>query len=250
MQNRTKLQDLHSKPVTEMIPELLQHLDPIQSVTFVLYKPAPAFSERLRKISDPHTELHKKADQLNREYGIPFWDALLSMEMKSGVLPKEYVELAILHDSHPDERSIELAREEVSGEKLSAMIAEAGTKYGIAMSSRVRLRNDEWAHIPMLDFRCEVSERNRDVVKWALAALGQRAGAIVDSGRSFHFYGFNLLKVPEWIRFVSLASLFSPVVDGRYLAHRLADGACRLRITEAPRKVAAPKVLEVFHDDM
>lgn len=240
---------LRSRPVEEFVPEFLRHFDQLSTVTFVFYKPAPVFGERLKKIVDPQSAALNKADQLNREYGIPFWDALLSIEMKSGLLPKEYVGLAILHDAHPDEHSIELRREEVSHDRLRSIVEEAGTDYGVALSSRVLKANGEYAHIPMLDFRCECSAHNIKVVKWALAAIGHRAGVIVNSGRSFHFYGLKVLTVPEWLRFISLASLFSPVVDARYLAHRLADGACRLRITQAPGRATVPFVEEVFNDE-
>jgi hypothetical protein len=242
--------NLHSRPVVELIPELLRHFNEVHSVTFVLYKPAPVFSERLRQLFKPQNDLHRLADQLNREYGIPFWEALLSIEMKAGQLPREYVQLAILHDSHPDEYSIELPLAEITSQKLTSVIEDAGSEYGVAISSRVRLEDGELAHIPMLDFRCDCSDRNREVVKWAATAIGQRSGAIVNSGRSFHFYGFRLLTAPEWVRFVSLAALFSPVVDARYVAHRLIDGACRLRITKAPGRASVPVVAEVFHDEL
>jgi hypothetical protein len=239
---------LRSRPVEEFVPELLGHFDQLRTVTFVLYKPAPVLGERLKRIVEPHSELLSKADQLNREYGIPFWDAFLSIEMKSGVLSKEYVDLAILHDAHPDERAIELTRGEATRDRLRSIIEDAGPEYGVALSSRVRIANGEYAHIPMLDFRCKCSAHNVEVVKWAVAAIGHLSGAVVNSGRSFHFYGMRLLTVPEWLRFISLAALFSPVVDARYLAHRLADGACRLRITGAPGRPSVPFVEEVFSD--
>jgi hypothetical protein len=245
MQNLIGLQ---SRPVEEFVPELLGQFDELKSVTFVLYKPAPVFSERLKQVVEPHSEILKVAEQLNRDYGIPFWDALLSIEMKSGLLPKDYVDIAILHDAHPDERSIELAPGEVTHDSLKSIIEDAGAEYGVALSSRVLMANGEYAHIPMLDFRCKCSAHNIEVVKWAAAAIGHNSGVVVNSGRSFHFYGLRLLAVPEWLQFVSLAALFSPVVDARYLAHRLADGACRLRITAAPGRDSVPFVEEVFND--
>lgn len=244
-----KMALLQSRPVVELIPVLVGSIEQIQTVTFVMYKPAPGFSERLRNVVEPHDSLRNLADRLNREHGIPFWDALLSLETKSGVLPRKHVELAILHDRHPDEHSVELERSNVTTETLTRLITDAGPNYGVAISSRVKIDSGEYAHIPMLDFRCEPTPRNREVVKWAVAAIGQRSGAIVSSGRSFHFYGARLLSEAAWVRFVALACLFSPVVDGRYLAHRLADGACRLRIVESPGKNGIPTVAEVFDEE-
>jgi hypothetical protein len=248
-----KMTDLQSRSVIEFIPELLRYLERAETATFVMYKPAPGFSTRLKNlknIDEFDHALYDKAELLSSEHGLPFWDTLLSVAMKSGKLPKKYVELAISHESHPDEHSIELKSKEITAATLQSLVNDAGKEYGVAMSSRVRVSGGEYAHIPMLDFRCEYSERNIEIVKWTAAAVGHRSGIIVNSGRSFHYYGLKLLTDSEWLRFISLASLFSPVVDGRYLAHRLADGACRLRITDSPGKNSVPLVLEVFDDEL
>src|SRR5213075_183801 len=67
--------------------------------------------------------------------------------------------------------------------------------------------------IPMMDFRCTPSASNLDRIQRALRALGQSAGAVLASGRSYHFYGFQLLPPNEWSDFLARCLLLAPLVD-------------------------------------
>ena len=196
--------------------------------------------------TDPSVSIRQKAQDLNENFGVPFWDAVLSVAMKDGVIPVEYVDLAILHDQAPEERMVEYKRDELSISAIDNLMKQASPQEAVALSSKVRLRNGETAHIPMMDFRCKYTEANSKVIVRALRAMGQEQGMLVESGRSYHFYGLHLLSSEAWTRFLALGVLFSPIVDVRYIAHRLADGACRLRIGPGPGKTFMPVVREVI----
>jgi len=58
-------------------------------------------------------------------------------------------------------------------------------------------------------------------------------GFIVETDRSYHFYGAELLTGQEWSQFLGRALQFSPIVDRAWIAHQLIDLSCNLRI--APR---------------
>jgi len=232
--------------INHAVVDLIGSLEAIQSVNFVVYRPAPGLNQRLDQHADPSIAIRRKAQDLNENHGVPFWDAVLSVAMKEGSIPDAYVDLAILHDKSPEERMVEYRRDELTYSTIDNLLKVASPEEAVALSSKVRLRNGEMAHIPMMDFRCQYSESNSKVIVRALHALGEESGLLVESGRSYHFYGLRLLSNEQWVRFMALGALFSPIVDVRYIAHRLADGACRLRIGPGPGKTFMPVVREVM----
>jgi hypothetical protein len=232
--------------ITSALVRLISGFEEIAEVSFVFYKPAPGLDERLARNEDKFYEVREVADHLRRTHGIPFWDAILAICMKRGEMPDQYVDLAILHDRSPDERTVSMEINQLSEASIQSMANNLLDGTALAFSSKVKLKNGGVAHIPLMDFRCDPSETNSKIVQRALKAMGQDSGLLAESGRSYHFYGFRLLSTNEWIRFLAMAMLFSPIVDVRYIAHRLADGACRLRISPSRSKSFTPVVCEIF----
>jgi hypothetical protein len=244
--SRIAPQHLVGQPITQAIPELVRMFPDVSRMTFVAYRPAPGLDARLARNLDPTSDIRETAEQIRERWGIPFWDAVLAIAMTRGEIPERYVELAILHDKSPEEHHLDMVQSEISAESVQSMLENLKDGLVLAVSSKVGLKNNGFAHIPMMDFRCEPSSKTAEIVKAALRAMGEEAGLLVNSGRSYHFYGRRLLSRDEWLRFLAMGILFSPIVDARYIAHRLADGACRLRIGPGPGKPSTPIVEEVF----
>jgi hypothetical protein len=240
------VRQLVGKPVAEAIATLVCSFPRISKISFAAYRAAPGLDARLARTTDPSVEIRQDAENLHQRFGVPFWDAILSISMARGQIPAHYVELAMMHDKSPDEYRIDVRRAEVSRDRICSISQELRQGFSLALSSKVEMDNGGVAHIPMMDFRCAPSRQNAEIVKTALKAMGEEAGVLVDSGRSFHFYGVRLLDKEAWIRFLAMGILFSPIVDARYVAHRLADGACRLRVGTGPNKLSPPMVVEVF----
>lgn len=240
------LENLQGLPLSRALVRLISSFDAIAQVSFVCYRPAPGLDERLAKGEDATLEVRETAENLRQSYGIPFWDAILAICMKRGNMPDHYVDLAILHDHAPDEKTKTIEVNRLSEISVESMINDLQADTALAFSSKVKLRDGRSAHIPLLDFRCAPSATNSRIVRRALKAMGQTSGLLAESGRSYHFYGFQLQSTEEWVQFLAMAILFSPIVDVRYIAHRLADGACRLRISSSRSKALMPVVSEVF----
>lgn len=98
-------------------------------------------------------------------------------------------------------------------------------------------------HIPMMDLDCTISEENLQMVGEYARILG-REGVVLQSGRSYHYYGFHLLSRAEWIDFMA-SSMLAKVCDIRYMAHKLKDGFITLRLTAGGIRNAEPKVVLV-----
>ena len=97
-------------------------------------------------------------------------------------------------------------------------------------------------HIPMIDFRDE-----RICVEWVretIDKIGMR-GMIVDSGNSFHFYGFETLPETEWKDFIE-ASRNLPMVDEHWPDLQLEQGYSMLRITPSAGRLFQPCVVETY----
>lgn len=240
------LKALTGKPVTYAIEGLVRLFPEVSRVTFAAYRPAPGLDTRLARESDSTIEVRETAERLRKDFGIPFWDAILAISMKRGQMPDRYVELAILHDKSPDEYSIDVLQSELTAERIDSIERDLKEGFVLALASRVQLQSGGFAHIPMMDFRCDPSPQNAAFVKRALRAMGQDAGILVDSVRSYHFYGVRLMTQDAWLQFLAMGILFTPIVDARYIAHRLADGACRLRVGKGPNKPSMPTVTEAF----
>lgn len=102
-------------------------------------------------------------------------------------------------------------------------------------------------HVPMMDFSNSiVKEYGTEKVKEVMAALGQRLGFILDSGRSFHYYGLLPLSHKEWVTMMFNAPNFQEI-GPNYPRHQLNEGACNLRITTSLHKPYMPKVIDILN---
>ena len=95
----------------------------------------------------------------------------------------------------------------------------------------------------MMDFMCAPSSTNLGLLTHLLGDLHQGRGCLLDSGRSYHYYGFRLLSGTEWQIFMGKCLLMSSLVDDRYIGHQLVDGYCVLRLSSGNLKSCVPTVV-------
>ncbi len=100
-------------------------------------------------------------------------------------------------------------------------------------------------HIPMMDFRCPKSPENLLRTKELLRTIGQKEGVILDSGRSYHYYGINLLDERHWWGFLENC-LSSKLADKRYIEHRFKDRCSILRISACLLRPKIPTVVSIL----
>jgi hypothetical protein len=95
----------------------------------------------------------------------------------------------------------------------------------------------------MMDFMCVPSSTNLELLAHLLGDLHQGRGCLLDSGRSYHYYGFRLLSGTEWQMFLGKSLLMSGFADDRYIGHQLVDGHCVLRLSSGKLKSCVPTVV-------
>ena len=83
----------------------------------------------------------------------------------------------------------------------------------------------------MLDFSVEASRESEEWVLGSLRLLGCR-GLLIQSGRSYHYYGAELFGALEMRDFLAKALLFGGLVDRRWVAHQLIEGCCGSGLVE------------------
>jgi len=130
----------------------------------------------------------------------------------------------------------------ITADYLTQRSSELPSRHILTISSRVTLRNLTVAHIPMLDFRISPSPEALATVTAVLQELNI-TGVVLDSGQSYHFYGASLLSAESLPIFLGRALLFTPIVDYRWIAHQLIEGACALRISPGIDKQQVPRIV-------
>lgn len=112
----------------------------------------------------------------------------------------------------------------------------------LAVCSRCTRADGTVGHLPMLDFRAEAcnksaaTARTLELIAKALIAIHAPEGVVINSGNSYHYYGFELVTEAKWRKFMLNCLLLEPFVDVRYIAHRLLSGGAALRITSSSEK--------------
>jgi len=155
------------------------------------------------------------------------------------------VDRMIYHNPPELEETIWLERNEITLERIKEIADRLAEKRALAITSSVKLFNtEEIFHIPMMDFKCEASPENLEKIQEFLRKIGQK-GVVLLSGRSYHYYGIELLSERDWLLYLGKCLLFIDFVDSRYVGHRLIDGYTSLRISREIRRPNLPKVVAI-----
>lgn len=96
--------------------------------------------------------------------------------------------------------------------------------------------------LPLLDFHCPETSENDTLVQQVCKELFQNAALVFSSGESYHALGLHSMDDPTFQKFLARSLLFAPIVDARYVAHQLIEGACALRLSASPVKPNQPKL--------
>ena len=136
-------------------------------------------------------------------------------------------------------KKLKLRREEITWDKIWSTIGLLENHYVLGVLSEVQAGKKR-LHIPMMDFD---DNNNLAQIECFLRAIGQK-GVVLESGRSYHFYGIKLMDDRQWLKFMG-DCLLSGLVEPRYLGHRLKDELCILRVSACPLRPKVPTVVSI-----
>jgi len=200
--------------VKQLLTNLAQLSPSISTITLTSYVPRPVLSERLSIDSNP------------------------------SLSPNLFVHEALRHRGYPS--AIEAYPVEMLTDKLAELPLH-GTVRGLC--SRVHLLDGTEAHLPLLDFQCNVNDENAAALLDAMKLLGQVRGVLATSGKSYHYYGLEPITLEKWRRFMANSILLTPLIDVRYLAHCMIEDIACLRIDARPNQHNEPVVVAVLKEN-
>lgn len=223
----------------EVLQEILWRHPDVEFVSTRQVQLAGALQERT--LSPGLPGLVAQALEIRRSTSVSFMDAINIAIVRGYSIDSEIVRQIMFQN---DEGAIQWHT--VTGdwrERVSKETAGAGKMH--VLSSPVRLRDGSIRHLEMMDFHVPASRSVQPNVEMICQEFGG-PGWLLESGRSYHYYGTKLRHLDGMTKFLGRALLFAPITDRAWIAHQLVDGACCLRIAEHSSKVRRPIVVSDF----
>jgi hypothetical protein len=229
---------------TQLIKALPRLLPEVRAFEFSEYPILPSMLEEIEALVKPEvvrgTEFARKLMPLDPKWRVGWLNVNLEPYAEADF--EKVISLVLRHRTSNACYPVR-SRDVASG--IFAPPDGSSGQYGqervLALTSRCTFADGRPGHIPLLDFRCEPNDYFLRLLTVGLSRLAG-SGALLRSGRSFHFYGFRTMDQEEWRRFMAEALLLAPLTDVRYIAHRLLDGFAALRFTTSPHKPTEPTV--------
>lgn len=129
-----------------------------------------------------------------------------------------------------------ISANELTAKKIEELCNSTPEGMELALNSRVVMRDKTVMHIPMIDLATKAT----GIIGRVLDVLPSNlTDAMIwfESGRSYHGYGTVLISKEDWIKLMGRFLLVNqpqvpPVVDPRWIGHRLISGYASLRWTK------------------
>jgi len=224
-----EMQNLVGKPAPEIYTGLIDSLPEVQEVAVTQYDVPPPIQKRARlTIEEQH--LVERAVKARKTTRLSFLEILLEMSAEAQHGVDGILDAVGYHQKHPVSRTW-LSREEVLKGGLLRICKNAPSTAPIAFLSRVKTGSSSFRHIPLLDLHVEKSKQSLSIVFSIARRLLGEAHVVLETNRSYHVIGVQLLTDRQAMLFLSKAILFSPITDHAYIAHQLLEGESALRIT-------------------
>ncbi len=154
-------------------------------------------------------------------------------------LKKAPLELKLFHPYK--EQIVFMEREDFSEEAMYCLISKIDPRFCLCLDSKVETAKGQY-HIPMADFRRHVSLK---LIREIFERL-EIPGIIFKSGRSYHFWGIRIVSETDFRVFLGKMLITTPLVDERYIGHRMVDGYYSLRISCNEHKPIVPYVVDAI----
>jgi hypothetical protein len=227
-------------PTTGVLRALVSENERISALFVFTYRHPRLLQDRI-SLSPDEGALLERAVTLRREVGIPFWEGVLLSCFGIGSKACRLLGEAAFHQSHAD-ALLRVSRDEVLAGRLAELAASQPEGHHLSFSSKIEIEGQMGKQIPLLDFHCPESPENDALVRVVCSLLYGHSAVAMSSGESYHALGLEALEGRDTNELLSRALLFAPIVDSRYVAHQLLEGACALRLSRSTDKPVRPRV--------
>lgn len=232
---------MQARGLGAFLPDMLRR-NAIEQVELRVVERAPSLQ---RRSGSPQLDaLIEQARAAYKESRVPFWDELMRLAESAPFLVRHEIFAQALYHRDETEGQVDnwCAAEQFLADLEHGKYESLPGRLIVALTSRVRVQqHGVELHIPMIDFRLKSSPANDELAMELLEALGM-PGYLVDSGRSYHFYGQVPVYADEFWRFLGRAQLMSHYADQRWIGHQLISGKAALRISSSrDDEMASPR---------
>ena len=185
---------------------------------------------------------------MNLELTHPYYFILNYLLNKSDMRKSKYIftfsKYVYIPNQVNDDREIFHITEEEFRQKepIENLINSLNSEQELAFHSEVKIISlngkVDYKHIPMIDFYINPIDFTYDFHYWRLNNLmtsKTKNPILFETGRSLHGYGDKLLSLAEWHEFMGRLLLVdqinreSPIIDTRWVGHRIIGGYSALR---------------------
>lgn len=208
----------------EVITKILEKNEEIVELKFVEIHGSSKVQESISS-NNINTDHITKAMEIRSKYNFSFWEAVCATFINNANYSRWLLKKVYHHNCNKAEISIS---KEFFGDANKILKPE--NKYAIL--SKVNCKNERLCHIPFIDFHCESNMDNVKLVEDVITDLNIGPGYILNSGKSFHFIGYKLLKQEDFCSYLGKLLLYSPIIDKSWIAHQLIEQYCALRVTD------------------
>lgn len=243
-----EMQNLVGKPAPEVYTGVIGNLPEVQEVAVAQYAVPPPVQERAC-LTIEEQQLVERAVNVRKTTRLSFLEVLLEMSSEAKHSVDGILDAVGYHQQHSVSRTW-LSREEVLKGGLLRVCANAPSTAPLAFLSRVNTGSSSFSHIPLLDLHVKKSNQSLSMVLSIARRLLGEAHVVLETIRSYHVFGVQLLTENQAMLFLSKAVLFSPITDHAYIAHQLLEGESALRITGRANDDDVPTLVTAFQSGM
>lgn len=214
--------------------DVLKENPKICSVRFFSFLTSTKLQDRYNIEESDFSSLIDEAIKLKKKMDVRFWHALLSLFSTTTKVDEGLMSHALYHQANSNYQYINA----IDAFNFCMLEPECAS----ALNSKVIMSNGSTRHIPLLDFKVKSQESNLGVVVAAVKAMRLR-GYILDSGKSYHFIGLDLVSESELLDLLARFCLLAPISDSAWASHQIIERSASLRIS--PRNGVRPLVVHI-----
>lgn len=146
--------------------------------------------------------------------------------------------------SGPSDIFLELSREEVLSGGLDYLLERFEPELSLGVNSNVVFKDGRLGQIPMMDFNCEINEKNAELISRLMTMIDLQCFLAI-SGVSYHSIAKEIVIEDQrkWEQFLGKC-LLSGLADARYIGHSLKRGFSTLRISSSVVRPNEPRVVD------
>lgn len=180
------------------------------------------FQDKILDITSEERVLIEKCIIYKSKRQLGFWKAILRFIQLGYSVSDRMLAHCVFHNENKEYKTF------LRDDFLSYITSDISGS--VALNSKVTLSDGSEMHIVMLDFKTPVGAFGLEIVKRVLAVFSLR-GAILDSGKSYHFIGYDLVSEHALINILAKFIMMDPVSDKAWAAHQIIERSASLRIS-------------------